>query len=148
MSSGSLTDRIKGDLIPAMKSGQGLRVSVLRMLLSEMNYKQIEVGRELTDEEVTGVVGREVKKRREAVESFKQGGREEQAAGEAQELEILQEYLPKQLSETELAAEIEQALKGIEVKEFGPVMKVISPLFRGKADGALVAKLVREKLGL
>jgi len=123
-------------------------VSVLRMLLSEMNYKQIEVGRELTDEEVVGVVGREVKKRREAVESFKQGGREEQAAGEAQELEILQEYLPKQLSEAELTAEIDQALKGIEVKEFGPVMKVISPMFRGKADGALVAKLVREKLGL
>lgn len=127
-----------------MKAGQSLRLSVLRMLISAANYKQIDAHRDLTDEEVLGVISNEAKKRREAIDSFKAAQREEQAAKEQQELDILAAYLPKQLTEEEIRGEIGKLDLGT---DFGQAMRVASPLFRGRADGSLVAKLVKEKLG-
>ncbi len=143
-----LFERIKADLTTSMKAGTALRTSVVRMLLSELNYKQIDVQRELTDDDVLGVVQKEVKKRREAIEAYTKGGRSEQAETEREELLILQEYLPAQLSDDEIRKQVTETVAQLESKEFGAVMKVISPLFRGKADGAVVARLVKETLGL
>ena len=126
-----------------MKSGETLKVSVLRMLLSELNYKQIDVQRELTQEDVVQVLNREAKKRREAIESYTAAGRGEQAQKERQELEILQAYLPKMMSEIEIEKEIgKMDLPG----DFGQAMRVVAPIFKGRADGGLVAKLVNEKI--
>lgn len=141
-----LTDTIKNDLATAMKAGEALRVSTLRMLLSEMNYRKIDLGRDLTDEDITGVIGREVKKRREAIESFRSGGREEQAAQEEQELGILQSYLPQQLTEEEIRKELQGMSEVTRGADFGQVMKAVSPRFRGRADGGTVARIVREML--
>jgi len=135
-----LSDKIRVDLNTAMKARDSLRVLVLRMVLSELNYKKIEIQKELTDEDVVTVIQREVKKRREAVESYRAGGRVEQEEQEKKELAILQEYLPKQMGEKEIVTE----LVGMDLpKDFAAAMKVAGPKFRGKADGAVVAKLVR-----
>lgn len=138
-----LVDQIRADTVTALKAGEGLRVSVLRMLSSEFNYKKIEVQRELTDVDVISVIQREVKKRQEAIASFTAGGRTEQAEKERQELLILQEYIPKQMSEEEVKGEIERMNLP---KDFVGAMKIASPEFRGKADGKMVAELVKKWL--
>jgi uncharacterized protein len=143
-----MQDKLKADLVASMKAGDVLRTLVLRMLLSELNYKKIDLGRELTDVDVIGVVQKEVKKRREAIESFKAGGRVEQAETEAKELEILEKYVPKQMSEEEIRQEVIKLIKLTQDRSnFGAVMKVVAPEFRGKADGSVVAKIVKEMLG-
>ena len=136
-------DLIKQDLVAAMKSGVGLKVSVLRMLISSFGYKQIDVQHDLTDEEVMAVIANEAKKRRESIESFQKAGRSEQVEKEKQELAILSVYLPTLMSEEEVKAEIAK----LELpKDFGQAMRVAAPMFKGKADGGLVAKLVHEKV--
>lgn len=124
-----------------------MRTSVLRMLVSELNYKQIDVQRDLTDEDVLVVIAKEVKKRKEAIESYTAAGRAESAAKEKQELEILQVYLPTLMTEAEVRAEIAkmEQLKGM--TDFGQAMKIVSPMFKGRAEGGIVAKIVKETLG-
>ena len=146
MSADNLSTQIKSDLVTGMKAGNSLLVSVLRMLLSEMNYKKIDLGRELTEADVVSVLQREAKKRREAIESYTQAGRAEQAATEKEELMMLEAYLPKQLSADEIRPEVEQLMKELQSREFGQVMKVVSGRFKGRADGGLVASIVKEML--
>ena len=134
-------DLIKADLMAAMKSGDSLKVSVLRMLSSEFNYKAIEVQRELTQEDILAVLNKEAKKRREAIDSFGKAGRPEQVEKEKKELEILSVYLPTLMSEDEVRAEI---AKLDLPKDFGQAMRMASPLFKGKADGGMVANIVKQ----
>ncbi len=137
----SNVDHIKADLIVAMKSGQALKLSVLRMLLSALNYKKIELQHDLTAEEALAVIAIEAKKRREAIASYQAANRDSQAAQEQQELEILQTYLPAQMSGEEIRAELAKLQLPA---DFGQAMKIASPLFRGRADGSLVARIVEE----
>lgn len=133
--------QVQADLIAAMKAGDSLRVSVLRMLLSAFNYKKIDLQKDLSDNDELIVIQNEAKKRREAIESYTKGGRAEQAANEQKELEILAAYLPTQLTEDDIKRE----LVGMDLpKDFGGAMKLVSPVFRGRADGGLVARLVKE----
>jgi hypothetical protein len=138
--------RLTEDLNAALKARDQTRVDTLRMLLSELNYKKIELQKDLTEDDVLGVIKKEAKKRREAIESFKMGGRQAQADQEAAELVILEAYLPKQLS----AADIKDQILGIgEIKgvtDFGQVMKIVAPKFKGVADGAMVAGVVKDIL--
>ena len=136
-----MEDLLKNDLKTALKAGDALRVLVLRMLLSEMNYKKIDLQRELTDEDILGVMAKEVKKRREAADSFTAGGRGEQAETERKEMEILAKYLPKMMSEMEIEKEIEKLPLP---SDFGQAMKIVAPIFKGRADGTLVAKIVKK----
>ena len=136
--------RLKADLTAALKAGETLKLSVLRMLVSELGYKQIEVQRDLTDEDVVVVLNKEAKKRREAIESFTEGNRPEQAQKEQQELEILQVYMPRMMSEEEIRAELS---KMDLPKDFGQAMRIAAPAFKGKADGSLVARIVKETIG-
>lgn len=146
-----LLGQIKSDVVVAMKMGQALKLSVLRMLLSAINYKQIEMRaslpadrQDLSDEEILAVIGNEAKKRREAIASYQAAHREAQVAQEQQELEILQAYLPTQLGEAEIRTELAKLQLPA---AFGQAMKITSPLFRGRADGSLVARIVKEQLG-
>ncbi len=139
-----LGDKIKNDLIAAMKAGDALRVSVLRMLISEMKYKQIDLHRELTDDDVIGAIQKQIKKRKEAIQAFQAGGRQEQAETEAKELEMLQAYLPAQMDEKEIAVEIEKIMMANKFVNFGEAMKVVTPQFKGRAEGGMVAKIVKE----
>jgi uncharacterized protein len=141
-----IADQIRTDIITSMKSGAALRLSVLRMISSEINYKKIEVQRELTDEDTLSVLQKEAKKRREAIDSYEKANRSEAAAKEKEELEIIQNYLPTLLSEEEIRSQISNIKELEGLTEFGQVMRIVSPMFKGKADGSMVARIVKEKL--
>ncbi len=139
-----LTDQIKADMTAAMKAKLPLKLSVLRMLQSAIGYKTIDMHHDLTDAEVLAVIANEAKKRREAIESYTAASRTDQANKEQQELEILQTYLPAQLSEEEIRIELAKLQLPT---DFGQAMKMASPTFRSRADGAKVAAIVKEMLG-
>lgn len=136
--------QIRTDLNAAMKAGDSLKVSVLRMVLSAFNYKKIDLQKDLTEADEIAVLQNEAKKRREAIESYRAGGRTEQEEQEAKELEILQAYLPEQMGEEEIRNEIKKLNLP---SDFGQAMKIAAPMFRGKADGGMVARIVREVIG-
>jgi uncharacterized protein YqeY len=150
-----LKRRILDDLTTAMKAGDKGRVGVLRMIKSEIQKQEVdaraEKGRdyELDDEEVLAVLARAAKQRRESIESFRGGRREDLAEREEQELATIESYLPEQLDGDELRKIVDQAIveSGAEsARDMGRVMKVLMPKVKGRADGKLVNRMVREQL--
>ena len=134
----------------AMRARDQRRTSTLRMAMAAAQNRQIELGRALTDEDMVEVLGRQVKQRRESIEQFRAGGREEMAANEEAEALILAEFLPEQLSEAELAALVDQAVAetGASVPgDMGKVMGALMPRIKGRADGKVVSDLVKRRLG-
>lgn len=146
----SLREKIPQDLKDALRSKKTLELTVLRMLQSSIRNKEIEKQKkELTDEEVIEVVQGEIKKRKEAAAEFEKVGRQEASQLEKAEAEILMKYMPLQMSEDEIRAEVKKAVTGsgaLGIKDLGKVMKIIIPAVKGKADGAAVNKIVREEL--
>jgi uncharacterized protein len=144
-----LRESIDEQLKSAMKSGDKLTVSVLRMLKSAVKYVEIEKGQQLSDDDVVQVVSREAKRRRESIEQFEQGGRSDLVEQETAELKILSQYLPEQLDEAELAGiarEVISELHAASKADKGKVMGALMPRVRGKADGKLVNRIVDELL--
>ena len=144
-----LQTRVRDDLKAALKTRDAARVGTLRLLLSEMRNKEIEKGRSLTDEETLGLVSAGIKSRQEAVEQFRGGGRPDLVEKEGAEIEVLRAYLPPQLSREELGELVARAVAETDAaspREMGKVMGWLMPRVRGRADGALVSRLVREKL--
>lgn len=140
---------IESDLKQALKAGEKRRVSTLRLLLSAFQNDRIEKGRELTDEESEALVRRAVKQRRESIEQYRKGGREDLAATEAEELQILEAYLPKGLSDAELEAAIVAIIreKGFQAaRDAGLVMKELMTLHRGRVDGKRAQEIARRLL--
>jgi uncharacterized protein YqeY len=145
----TLVEKINSDLISAMKNRDEVRLKVLRMLKSELKYKAIDTGQDLSDEEATAVLSSAAKKRKEATDEYRRGGREDLAEQEIAESEIIKEYLPEQLSEDELKTLVEKAVAetGAEsMKDLGAVMKALMPQIRGRADGKSVNIVVRSIL--
>ncbi len=145
----TLRERLDNDLKSAMKSGDSLRVSVLRMLRSEIRYKEIEKGQPLTDDDIAQVVVKESKKRQEAVDQYEKAGRTDLAEKEAAEKKILSEYLPEQMDEAAIAGiarEVISELHATSKADKGKVMGALMPKVRGKADGALVNRVVDQLL--
>lgn len=155
----NLFEKINDDFKQILKSGDSLRISVLRMLSAAIHNREIEkrtkLAKEnkppepLTDDEVLEVVASEAKKRREAIEGFEKGGRQELAEKERKELEILQGYLPEQLSREAIAKAVEEAIGSTGAsgaKDIGKVMGYLSSKLKGKADMTRVSKLVADKL--
>ncbi|OGH16566.1 MAG: glutamyl-tRNA amidotransferase [Candidatus Levybacteria bacterium RIFCSPHIGHO2_02_FULL_40_18] len=147
-----LKDKIQEDLKQAMVAKDELRLSTIRLLKSAIQYHEIQkggAGYGATDEDVIEVIGREIKKRNEAIELYKQGGRNELAEKEQKELEILKSYLPEQMSEDEVRKLVEEAISSIGasgIQDMGKVMGALMPKVKGKADGTLVSNIVREAL--
>ena len=141
-----LSARIRDDLNKARREREKLRTTVLTTMLSEIRNKEIEVQRELTDEDVVEVLNRQIKRRREAADQMRAGGREELATKEEEEAEILKTYLPQQLSEEEARAIVRDAIAG-GAKDVGGVMKAVMPKLKGRFDGKETNRLVREELG-
>jgi hypothetical protein len=145
----SLQQRIQTDIAAAMRGGDSLRRDVLRMASSAAHYAEKRNGRPLTEDELLAVLSREVKTRRESVEAFRGGGREDLAAKEEAEIAILSEYLPQPLTEAELAALVDQAVEATgaaSAREMGKVMGWLGPRTRGRADGKRVSELVVQVL--
>ncbi len=145
----TLADRLAADLRKAMVAGDALRVSTIRLVRAAMQNAAIERGRELSDEEIIGVLGREMKRRREAIEAFEKGGREDLVRKETLELAILTEYVPAPLSPDELRAIVSEAVaqaNAKDVRDMGRVMALVMPKVRGRADGSAVNQMVRALL--
>jgi len=145
----SLLKRIDEDLIKALKNHESDKVTMFRGLKSDIKYKQIDKGEELTDEEVAAVLAFNAKKRRDSIEQFKAGGRQDLVDKETAELEVIKEYLPEQLSEEKLREIIARAIEKTGADspaKMGLIMKEVMPEVKGKADGKIVNKIAAELL--
>jgi uncharacterized protein YqeY len=145
-----LLDRIQDDLKRSLKAKDGSRVSVLRFLLAAVKNREIEKKESLSDDEILAEIASSAKRRRESIEAFKNGDRQDLVDKEEAELAILAEYLPAQMSAEEvrlIAEEIIGAVNARSPADIGAVMKEIMPRVRGKADGKVVNQIVREILG-
>jgi uncharacterized protein YqeY len=149
-----LKDRLRADLTASMKARDSLRSSTLRMLLTSITNAEVagKEQRELSDDDVVGVLSTEAKRRRESAEAFDEAGRAESAAKERAESEIISEYLPAQLDEAEVADLVASTVASLGVagqgmRAMGRVMGALQPQVRGRADGSVVAAEVRRQLG-
>jgi len=151
MSETSLLEKISSQMVTAMKQKDTLRLSVLRMLKTALTNEKIAGKKDLSPEVELAVVSRLAKQRTEAAAEFHKAARPELASKEEQELTILQEFLPQQLSEAELDAMIDSAIVQSQAKEprdLGAVMKILAPQVKGRADGKTVSQAVMHKLSL
>lgn len=142
-------DRIRADQKTALKSGDKMRVSTLRLLVNDLHNRRIELGRDLGEEDAIEVLTRALKKRREAEEQYAQAGRADRAAAEAAEAAIVQQYLPAPLEPAELEALIDRAIaetRASSRKDMGRVMGRLMAEVKGRVDGAEVSRRVQERL--
>ena len=145
----SLRDRIQSDVTAAMRSGDALRRDVLRMTQNAVYIVEKRDRRTLSEDEYAAVLAKEVKTRRESVDAFRKGAREDLAAKEEAEIAILSEYLPQQLTDDEIAALVDEAVAATgaaSARDMGKVMGWLSPKTRGRADGKRVSELVAKAL--
>jgi uncharacterized protein YqeY len=145
----SLYDDIDADFKKTLKDQDKERLSVLRGLKTAIKNKQVELRGELTDDQIRGVISSEIKKRKEAIEKFGRGLRQDLVEKEEGELKILSSYLPPQLSTEEIQAIVTQAIEEISAsspEDLGKVMKSVMPKLAGKADGREVNRIARELL--
>ncbi len=150
----ALKDRLRADLTTAIKSRDEIRSSTLRMVLTAITNAEVagKEQRELSDDDIVGVLAGEAKRRREAAVAFTDGGRAEMAAKEAAEGEVIADYLPTPFSETEVAELVSAAIAQTGaadegMRAMGKVMGVVTPQVKGRADGGAVAAEVRRQLG-
>ena len=145
----TLRERIQTGITAAMRSGDALRRDTLRMAESSIYNAEKRDRREYSDDEVTAVLAREVKTRRESVEAFRKGGREDLASKEEAEIAILAGFLPEQLSEPEIAALVDEAIAATGAagpRDLGKVMGWLAPRTKGRADGRLVSQVAGNAL--
>ena len=145
----SLKDKLQSDLHQAMRSKDRVRVSVLRMLRSTIGYEEIDKKRQIDDSAVLDIISRQVRQRRESIQMYKDANRLELADKETQEMGILQEYLPAQLTDNELTALAQEVIQQVGAsgpRDKGRVMGKLMPQVRGKAQGADVNRVVTSLL--
>jgi uncharacterized protein YqeY len=145
----TLRERLHDDTTAAMRSGDTLRRDVLRMVQNAIYNTEKAKKVTLSEDEILGVVTREVKTRRESIEAFRKGGREDLAAKEEAEIAILADYLPEPLTDAELRALVDEAVAATgaaSARDLGKVMGWLSPKTRGRADGKVVSGLVAQAL--
>ena len=145
----TLRQRLQDDTTAAMRSGDALRRDVLRMVQNTIYNIEKAKHVTLTEDEVLGVVTKEVKTRRESVDAFRKGGREDLAAKEEAEIAILNDYLPQQLTDDELRALVDEAVAesgATGARDLGKVMGILSPRIRGRADGKTASGMVAQAL--
>ena len=144
--------QLQEELKQSMLARTKLKTSVLRLLLSAINYYEIEkggAGYEATEEDVLVVTQKEAKQRRDSIEEFKKAGRQELVDKETKELELLSAYLPKQMGEAEITKLVKDAISqtgATSMADMGKVMGVLMPKVKGKADGNLVSSIVRKQI--
>lgn len=147
----TIEERLMADLKEAMKAGPRgeRRKSTIRMVRAATHNAQIELGRPLTDAEVEDLLRRQVKQRRDSIDAFRQGGREDLAQVEQEEIEVIQHYLPQQMSAEEVtvvAREIIAATGAQSMTDIGKVMPVIMERLKGRAEGRTINQVVRQLL--
>ena len=144
-----LKTQLTNDLKDGLRSGDKLRVSVIRLLTAMIKNREVDKRGPLTDPEVLQAISTSCKQRQEAIDQFRQGGRDDLASKETAELAILQSYLPKPLTAEELLGLVQEAIREAQAtsaKEMGKVMALLMPRVTGRADGKVVSTMVRETL--
>ena len=144
-----MRDKILKDLVEAMKNKDKETLSVLRMVKGAMQLEEINVKRNLNDDEVIGLLSKQIKTRKESIVEFEKAGREDLKEQTEKEIEVLNKYMPEQLSEEEvlkLIDEVFEEVKPESKKDMGKIMGVINPKINGKADKSFVSKKIQEKL--
>lgn len=144
-----LQEKIKNDLKEAMKSKDALKVSCLRMILADMKNTAIAKQEELKDEDIVQIFQKQMKQRKDSIESFKKGNRQDLVDKETKELKIIQEYLPEQLPASEIAKIVKEAIAKTGVtdkKDMGKVMGAVMPKVKGRANGKLINQEVIKQL--
>ena len=145
----TLIEELEQEVKEAMRAGDAPRRDALRLIISSLKSAEKDLQRPLSDEEELQVLQRERKRRLEAAEAFRAGGREEQAAAEERELEILEEFMPEPLSEEEIEEIVDDVIAEVgatSMAHLGRVMADVMPQIAGRADGSQVSQIVREKL--
>ena len=145
----SLKEKLLSNMKEAMKSKDSVKLGTVRGVISAVKNQEIDLKKELSEEEILTIVSREVKKRKEAAVLYEKGNRPELKDKEIQEMKILQTYLPEQVSEKDLRRRIQEVIAetGAEgMKDFGKIMKTLVPEFKGKADNGLIKELANEYL--
>lgn len=146
----TLSERINNDLKEAMKNKDSFKLGVIRMVKGAMQLEKSNPRAELTDDDVIKVISKQIKMRKESITQFEKAGREDLALQNKKELEILNSYMPEQLSLEELNKIIDKVfdeVKPTSIKDMGMIMKSLSPLIKGKADMSLVNAIIKERLG-
>ena len=149
----SLKTRIADDIKTAMRAKDAARLGTLRFLSAALKQKEVDERRELSDAEITAIIEKQVKQRRESIAAFEQAGRTESADQEKAELTVLQEFLPQAASSEEVAAVIDKALAEVAAQgvsgpaAMGRAMAIVKPALAGRADMAEVSKLLKTRLG-
>jgi uncharacterized protein YqeY len=149
----ALKEKISEDLKAAMKSGDKLRLETLRTLRAALMEKEIALrgdGKPLSPDDEIATLSSAAKKRKESIDQFKAGGRDDLVDQETNELKIIQEYLPQQIGEADIKAVIEEVVKNVGAassSDFGKVMPQVMKQLKGKADGKLIQELVKLRLG-
>lgn len=149
MCSMKIKQRIQDDLKQAMKERDDLRKRTLRMVVTSLKLAEVDRQAELDDPAILGLIQKEVKSRQESVEEAKRAGRDDLVESSQAEIDVLQEYLPQALSESELKALVEETIDEVGAEspaDMGKVMKAIMPHIQGRADGKVVSELVRGRL--
>ncbi len=145
----SLKTRLLEDIKQAMRAGERTRLTTLRMATAAIKQREVDERSEVSDEDVVQIIEKMIKQRRESVSQFRQGGREERAAAEQAEIEVLADYLPEPLDQATLDQMIDQAIAGsgaAQVADMGRVMAALKPKVQGRADMREVSTRVRSRL--
>jgi hypothetical protein len=145
----NIKSSVESEMIAAAKAKDKLKLSALRMIKTAMHNREIDLKRDLGDEEMLQLLSSLAKQRNDSIEQFKRGGRTDLVEKEEAELRIIQGFMPEQLSEDDVKEEIEKAVAEIGatgMKDMGKVMKALMPKVTGKADGKLVSELVKKRL--
>lgn len=146
----SLKEVLSSELKDSLRSGDKLKVSVIRLVMAALKNREIEKRGTLTEEEIIELLVSLSKQRKESIESYKKGGRQDLVDKETAELKIIESYLPQQLTPEEIKEKIKEAIAetgASGAKDIGRVMKILMPRVKGRADGKLVNEMVREFLG-
>ncbi len=137
------------EMVLAAKLKDKIRLSALRMIKSGVHNREIDLKRKMTDSEFLQLLSSMVKQRKDSIDQFKKGGREDLVEIEEAELKVIQQFMPVQMSEDEIDAEIQKSIQeagAVSIKDMGKVMKVLMPKLTGKADGKMVGEKVKERL--
>jgi hypothetical protein len=145
----SLKEKLMEDLKNSMKNKDTVRKNVVTMVRASIKQREVDERIELSDEDIIDIISKQVKEKRDVIEDFKKGGREDLVALTNKEIEILLEYLPKQLSEEDVEKIVRETITEIgakSIKDMGMVMKSVLPKIKGKSDGSLVNKIAKKYL--
>jgi uncharacterized protein YqeY len=145
----TIKDRLKADMIAAMKGKEKIRLEAIRFIQAAIKRIEVDTRKDLDDAAVIGILNNQAKQRKDSIEQFKNGGRQDLVEKEEAELKVLMTYLPEQLSQGDLERIVTETIKesgASGMKDLGAVMKALMPKIAGRADGGALSALVRQKL--